>query len=192
MGSTTPRLLHALAVVLVAWVCDAAYAPKPQPSAPVPPSNGNPCRNSSFSALPFCDPTKTVDARVDDLLHRLTLAEKITQLTTGNGVNGGTSDNALPRMGIPRYDWWSEGTHGVKGAYNAGPHTNFALPITTAMAFNRTLWSKTAQQIAREARSWYNEGNLALTYWTPVINLARDLLPRSLMSYTTAPCDPNV
>ena len=62
----------------------------------------------------------------------------------------------------------------MKGAYNAGPHTNFALPISTAMSFNRTLWSKTAQQIAREARSWYNEGNLALTYWTPVINLARD------------------
>jgi hypothetical protein len=36
--------------------------------------------------------------------------------------------------------------------YNAGPHTDFAFPITTAMSFNRTLWEKTAQQIAREAR----------------------------------------
>jgi len=70
------------------------------------PSNGNPCRNSTFSALPFCDATKSVDARVADLLRRLTLAEKITQLTTGNGVNGGTSDNALPRLGIPHYNWW--------------------------------------------------------------------------------------
>ena len=143
---------------------------------PAPPPNGNPCRNSTFGALPFCDPASTVDVRVADLLRRLTLAEKITQLTTGNGVNGGTSDNALPRLGIPAFDWWSEGTHGVKGAYNAGPHTNFALPISTAMSFNRSLWSKTAQQIAREARSWYNAGNLGrgLTYWTPVINLARD------------------
>ena len=48
-------------------------------------------------------------------------------------------------------------------------------PITTAMSFNRTLWQKTAQQIAREGRAWYNGGNGdGLTYWAPVVNLARD------------------
>ena len=62
----------------------------------------------------------------------------------------------------------------MKGAYNAPPHTNFPFPITTVMSFNRTLWRKTGQHIGREARAWYNTGYNGLTYWTPVINLARD------------------
>ena len=81
--------------------------------------------------------TAPLEARVQDLLSRLTAAEKVSQLTTGNGVNGGTTNNALVNWSIPAYDWWSEGTHGVKGSYNAPPHTDFPFPITTAMAFNR-------------------------------------------------------
>ena len=54
-----------------------------------PPAAANPCRGSGPSAkLPFCDSTKPLDLRVGDLMSRLTIAEKITQLTTGNGVNG--------------------------------------------------------------------------------------------------------
>ena len=129
----------------------------------LPPSvagRSNPCNGAkNTSHLPFCDGATPLDDRVADLLGRLTLAEKIGQLTAGNGVNGGSSDNAIPRMNIPRYDWWSEGTHGVTGNYNEPPHTDFPLPITTAMSFNRSLWQKTAQQIGREARAWYNSGN---------------------------------
>ena len=134
----------------------------------------SPCLNSTNAKLPFCDESRPVPDRVQDLLSRLTLDEKISQLTTGNGVNGGTSDNSIPRLGIPRYDWWSEGTHGVKGSYNAPPHTDFPFPITTAMSFNRTLWTATAHQIAREGRALYNINGGGLTFWAPVVNLARD------------------
>eukprot|EP01052_Picozoa_sp_SAG31_P077840 SAG31_NODE_37259_length_306_cov_0.376812_1_plen_53_part_00 len=49
-------------------------------------------------------------------------------------------------------------------------------PITTAMAFNRSLWQATAQQIAREARAEYNEGGFdGLSYCAPVINLGARL-----------------
>lgn len=64
---------------------------------------GNPCRgHSNVSSLPFCDSSLSINGRVKDLLARMTLDEKITQLTTGNGVNGGTSNNAVPRLGIPK------------------------------------------------------------------------------------------
>ena len=157
-----------LALATAALLVGAARA-QPQPRA-------RPCAAGSPGAkLPFCDASKPLDDRVADLVSRLTLAEKIGELTTGNGVNGGTGNNQIQRLGIPAYDWWSEGTHGVKGSYNAPPHTDFPFPITTGMAFNRTLWHATAQQIAREARSEWNEGRFdGLTYWAPVINLARD------------------
>ena len=142
---------------------------------PVTAGGDRPCApGSNNSNLPFCDDTKPLAERVADLIGRLTLEEKIGELTTGNGVNGGTTNNAIPRLSIPAWDWWSEGTHGVKGAYNAPPHTVFPFPITTAMAFNRTLWHATAQHIAREGRSEYNEGRFdGLTYWAPVVNLVR-------------------
>ena len=69
---------------------DAPVSAHAEPEALAPPSNGNPCRNGTFSSLPFCDPAKHVEDRVRDLLQRLSLSDKITQLTTGNGVNGGT------------------------------------------------------------------------------------------------------
>ena len=157
-------MVHLCSLLLVHATCATAATPQ------------NPCRGHGAGVgLPFCNKDMSIDKRVEDLVGRLTLAEKIQELTTGNGVNGGTSNNAIPRLDIPAYNWWEEGTHGVKGAYNAGPHTNFAFPSTTAMSFNRTLWRATAQQIAREARAWYNEGSgRGLTYWAPVINLARD------------------
>ena len=68
-----------------------------------PAVNFNPCRGTTnASRLPFCNPQLSINNRVKDLLQRLTLDEKIIQLTTGNGVNGGLSDNSVPRLGIPK------------------------------------------------------------------------------------------
>lgn len=169
----------ALAIVprVAAAAASAAAASSPPGGRPA-----SPCVNSTTAKLPFCDRSKPIEERVADLVARLTLQEKIAQLTTGNGVNGGTGNNAIARMGIPRYDWWSEGTHGVKGSYNAPPHTDFPFPITTAMSFNRSLWTATAQQIAREGRALYNHQGGGLTFWAPVINLARDPRRVSLVS----------
>eukprot|EP01046_Picozoa_sp_COSAG06_P031497 COSAG06_NODE_3071_length_5894_cov_6.093701_4_plen_178_part_00 len=168
MPLPTPLPLLLLALLLQDRPLEAS-AQQPQPRS-------RPCAaGSNNSKLPFCDGSRSLDDRVSDLIGRLTLEEKIGELTTGNGVNGGSSNNAIPRLSIPAWDWWSEGTHGVKGSYNAPPHTVFPFPITTAMAFNRSLWHATAQHIAREGRSEFNEGRFdGLTYWAPVINLARD------------------
>lgn len=168
MPQNLVSLLQLTVTAAFSLVVVAHTQPRQQRDRPCDAANNN-------SKLPFCDASLSLDARVKDLLGHLSLDEKISQLTTGNGVNGGTGNNALGRLHIPAYDWWSEGTHGVEGSYNAPPHTDFPFPITTAMAFNRSLWSATAQHIAREARAEYNEQRFdGLTYWAPVVNLARD------------------
>ena len=110
-----------------------------------------------------------VSTRVDDMISRLTLKEKIEQLDT--------TAPAITSLGLNAYNWWSEATHGISHVRNSNStpyESNFALPITTACAFNRTLWSKTGGQIGREARAFMNVGDAWSTYWAPVINLARE------------------
>jgi len=143
----------------------------PVPPPPETPKMINPCVNmsSSFSKMPFCDPTLSIEKRVEDAISRMTLAEKINALGTGT--------NAIHSLGLESYNWWSEATHGIShGRFDkTTPYaTNFAFPITTAMSFNRTLWWKTGSQIGREARAFMNAGNGYSTFWAPVINLARE------------------
>ena len=56
-------------------------------------------------ALPYMDPAIPVDRRVDDLIGRMTLEEKVQQMRD--------HAPAIPRLGVPKYDWWNEGLHGV-------------------------------------------------------------------------------
>ena len=82
----------------------------------------------SQSTLPLdLDPTLPVSARVDDLLARMTLEEKTSQL-----VN---QSRGIPRLGIPEYDWWSEALHGVA---RAGTATVFPEPVGLAATFRCT------------------------------------------------------
>jgi len=55
--------------------------------------------------LPYMDPAVPVDRRVDDLIGRMTLNEKVEQMRD--------HAPAIPRLGIAKYDWWNEGLHGV-------------------------------------------------------------------------------
>lgn len=153
---------------------------------------------SSWCSLPpqngwlVCDTTAAIDARSADIVSRLSLADKIQALGTGTP--------ALSSVGLPSYNWcaggrwvgageladasclrccccrWSEATHGISHV-SYTPTTPYAsntgLPITTGASFNRSLWSATANQIAREARAFMNQGNAYATYWAPVINLVR-------------------
>jgi beta-glucosidase len=71
-------------------------------------------QQSAVGAAPYMNPALPVEQRVDDLIGRMTLAEKVGQMQN--------SAPAIERLGVPRYDWWNEGLHGV--AFS-GTATNF-------------------------------------------------------------------
>jgi beta-glucosidase len=119
------------------------------------------------------DAAQPTAARVDDLVHRLSLAEKVQQMRN--------AAPAIPRLGIPAYDYWNECLHGVA---RAGTATVFPQAIGMAATWDVPLLRETAGVIATEARAKHNDyagkhnGNSAryygLTFWTPNINIFRD------------------
>ncbi|KAL9394386.1 hypothetical protein Peur_013671 [Populus x canadensis] len=130
--------------------------------------------NPSTKTFPFCKTTLPISQRANDLVSRLTLEEKISQL-----VN---SAQPIPRLGIPGYQWWSEALHGV--AY-AGPGirfngtikraTSFPQVILSAASFDANQWYRISQAIGKEARALYNAGQATgMTFWAPNINIFRD------------------
>jgi hypothetical protein len=118
------------------------------------------CSVPPQSAWLVCNPLAAIDDRSADIVSRMSLADKIQALATGAP--------ALPSINLPAYNWWSEATHGISHvSYTAStPYaSNTGLPITTGASFNRSLWYATANQIAREARAFMNQGNAYSTYW---------------------------
>jgi beta-glucosidase len=119
----------------------------------------------------YLDPTLPVDVRADDLLSRMTLQEKASQL-----VN---QSRAIPRLNIPEYNWWSEALHGVA---RAGTTTVFPEPIGLAATFDSPLIHDMAVAISIEARAKYEQAVRAgrrdiyegLDFWSPNINIFRD------------------
>merc|ERR1719201_33115 len=114
-------------------------------SPPVPPPGQfSLCavNTSEFSKQPWCDPTLSHEARVADMIGRMTTEEKLQYLMIRSP--------AAPSLGLPPYNWWEEATHGVTPQGRNGDATNVAFPITTAMSFNRTLWRATGGLIGRE------------------------------------------
>ena len=153
----------------------STYLRDAPPSPPAVPKLVNPCIDpkSTSSKARWCNADLPIDERVDDMVSRMSVSEKI----------GALRDESAPikSLELPYYDWWSEATHGVAsgghGARNTllEPYqTNFPFPITTGMAFNRSLWKATGAQIGLEARAFMNSGNAFSTFWAPVINLARE------------------
>ncbi|PQQ17528.1 beta-xylosidase/alpha-L-arabinofuranosidase 2 [Prunus yedoensis var. nudiflora] len=129
--------------------------------------------NASVSSFGFCDTSLAIDLRVADLVKRLTLQEKFGFLVNSAG--------SVSRLGIPKYEWWSEALHGVS---NVGPGTKFSnvVPgatsfpqvILTAASFNASLFEAIGRVVSTEARAMYNVGLAGLTYWSPNINIFRD------------------
>ncbi|KAJ6919891.1 hypothetical protein NC651_013740 [Populus alba x Populus x berolinensis] len=130
--------------------------------------------NPSTKTFPFCKTTLPISQRATDLVSRLTLEEKISQL-----VN---SAQPIPRLGIPGYQWWSEALHGVS---YAGPGirftgtikraTSFPQVILSAASFDANQWYRISQAIGKEARALYNAGQATgMTFWAPNINIFRD------------------
>ena len=119
----------------------------------------------------YQDSSAPLDARVKDLLERMTTEEKIGQL-----VNHAP---AIPRLGIPEYDWWNEALHGVA---RSGVATVFPQTIGLAATWDTPLIHRMADVISTEARAKHNQAmrdndhrrHTGLTYWSPNINIDRD------------------
>lgn len=119
----------------------------------------------------YKDASQPLDARVRDLVSRLTLQEKASLL--------GYNSVAVPRLDIPAYNWWNEALHGVA---RAGDATIFPQAIALAATFNDELAQQESAIISTEARAKYNlaiaQGRhiqyMGLTFWTPNINIFRD------------------
>src|SRR5580700_5869927 len=119
----------------------------------------------------YLDPAQPLDRRVNDLVSRMTLEEKVSQL-----VN---QSREVSRLQVPTYDWWSEALHGVAGP---GFATVFPEPIGLAATFDVPLIHRMAEAIGTEGRANYNIAVRAgrrdlkegLDFWSPNINIARD------------------
>jgi beta-glucosidase len=119
----------------------------------------------------YRDPSLPAAARAADLVGRLTRAEKVAQLMT--------TAPAIPRLGVPEYDWWNEALHGVG---RAGQATVFPQAIALAATFDEALVRQVAEVISDEARAKYNEASAhgvrgryhGLTFFTPNLNIFRD------------------
>ena len=109
--------------------------------------------------------------RAKELVAQMTLGEKMSQMLN--------EAPAIERLGIPAYNWWNEGLHGVG---RSGLSTVFPQPIGLAASFDTELMKQVAVAFSDEARAKYNEFSShgsrdcyqGLTYWCPNINIFRD------------------
>lgn len=121
--------------------------------------------------FPFQNSSLTVEERVNDLVGRMTVDEKISQMMN--------SAPAIDRLGVPEYNWWNECLHGVG---RAGVATVFPQAIGLAATWDEDLIFRVSTAISDEARAKHHEfvrnGSRkiyqGLTFWTPNINLFRD------------------
>lgn len=119
----------------------------------------------------YCDTTLPIATRVDDLIGRMTLEEKVSQMAYDSP--------AIERLGIPKYNWWNEVLHGVA---RAGVATVFPQAIGLAATWDTSLIAEIATVISDEARAkhhefarqGYREIYAGLTAWSPNVNLFRD------------------
>jgi beta-glucosidase len=130
-----------------------------------------PAARSQAGAPDYRNPRIPVERRVEDLVSRMTLEEKISQMMN--------AAPAVGRLGIPAHDWWNEALHGVA---RAGYATVFPQAIGLAATWNPELIRKVADAVSTEARAKHHEfarrgerGRYrGLTFWSPNINIFRD------------------
>ncbi len=137
------------------------------------------CSSLCFSEQPvsaartpiYQDSTRSFEMRAADLVARMTLEEKVSQMLN--------DAPAIPRLGIPKYEWWNEALHGVA---RAGDATVFPQAIGLAATFDPDLVGKVARVISDEGRAKHHEfakrdqrlRYQGLTFWSPNINIFRD------------------
>jgi beta-glucosidase len=119
----------------------------------------------------YLDESLTFEQRARDLVSRMTLEEKVMQMKD--------VAPAIPRLGVPEYNWWNEALHGVA---RAGLATVFPQAIAVAATWDDAAMFQMATVISDEARAKYHEflrhdshqRYQGLTFWSPNINLFRD------------------
>ena len=125
----------------------------------------------SVKPLPYLDPSLPVEERAADLVSRMTLQEKVSEMMN--------SSEAIPRLDVPAYNWWNEGLHGVA---RAGYATMFPQAIGIAATWDAPLVKDIGTVISTEARAKNNDAlrhnnhsiYYGLTFWSPNINIFRD------------------
>ena len=122
--------------------------------------------------MPFQNPNLSSEERAKDLISRLTLNEKASLMLDAS--------DAIPRLGIKKFNWWSEALHGLA---NNGNVTVFPEPIGMAASFDDDLVFRIFSAVSDETRAKYNEEKkkglenrrfLSLSVWTPNVNIFRD------------------
>ncbi|WP_343694284.1 xylan 1,4-beta-xylosidase [Flavobacterium sp.] len=128
--------------------------------------------NLNAQQYPYKDPSLSSKKRAEDLISRLTLEEKAALMCD--------QSDAVPRLGIKKFNWWSEALHGYANNDNV---TVFPEPIGMAASFDDQLVFRVFNAVSDEARAKYNQwiknGNenkrfLSLSVWTPNVNIFRD------------------
>ena len=119
----------------------------------------------------YLNPNLPIEKRVDDMVSRMTLQEKVSQMID--------VAQDIPRLDVPEYNWWNEALHGVA---RAGIATVFPQAIGLAATWDTKLMLQIADVISTEARAKNNEfvrnndfsRYKGLTFWSPNINIFRD------------------
>jgi len=131
---------------------------------------GSSAVGQDVAGMPFTNPQLSPEQRATDLVHRMTLAEKASQMQNNSA--------AVPRLKVPAYQWWSEALHGV---INEGV-TEYPEPIGLAATFDPPGIHTMAAQIGVEGRIKRVQGlreghtgiNGGLDFWSPNLNIFRD------------------
>lgn len=130
-----------------------------------------PVLSAQQSVLPYQNLSLSFEQRAKDLVSRMTLEEKVSQMKD--------IAPAIQRLGVPEYNWWNEALHGVA---RSGLATVFPQAIGLAATWDDSLMFRVASTISDEARAKHQEylrhdsrqRYQGLTFWSPNINLFRD------------------
>lgn len=126
------------------------------------------CQDSGTPA--YLNTSLPAEQRAADLVHRMTVEEKVTQLTN--------QSRAIPRLNVPAYNWWSESLHGVASSGT----TEFPEPVGLAATFDTEAIHRMAIAIGIEGRikhvqferAGHSRAQEGLDFWAPNINIFRD------------------
>ncbi|KUI54159.1 putative exo-1,4-beta-xylosidase bxlB [Cytospora mali] len=139
-------------------------------------SNFPDCTSDPLANNSVCDTSLDAVSRANALVSILTTAEKINATISASP--------GVPRLGLPAYQWWSEGLHGVAKSPGVSfssdndsdfsSATSFPQPITLGATFDDDLVHAVASVVSTEARAFSNVGRAGLDFWTPNINPFRD------------------